>query len=1005
MLIGRILLVVLSLLATGLSAQPEGAPTHETPLASRAIPLALGSVDAISGNMALRVPLGPRLPGRISIGFTWSYDNQDSMQSGSAAASGLGLGGNFRPVVWPSPGNFGDSPLQSTVVVDGRSWVFYRNHTSSTMPSLADLGKALQDRHVTPTSAAGDPALVVVTGAIPSSDGTRFLVALSITSYQSRTTRLGGLTVVSTTRPGYAVLDGPNAIWTMFPVATGAGSVVTHFTNLWGDHVTVEERSTSIATDFSILSSIVITDQVAPSNSVTLAVVPVGDPATTRWDARDPLGYSFGSYPKRLEGYSAITVTNTLGLPLASLSGHLRTEQRFVPLTPSTCPGYAGPSAPVPEGLWDHGLFPSSIIHTAGGQVVETVAIAWSQLWGGSAVGADTYGDPVALLHASGLKETFTYGPVVRLSQYSYNPCTGYWQGFRYLSGIPDAAGCRDNPLTPFSGVLKICRLDTRNPGTADQSVLILRTQPTWEGVSTPQGTHWFPIVRESQTAVLRYPTGDPAQGGPFRAVRLTHPTYLDGMDVAGGTGYLLATAAVLFEEELTGSGICSDPRRLVGDIYRVTVHDGYDFRNWANPTGNLASGLPVNPVPLRTTVYTRDQPTRTTVAGNPIIPASRDAHGPIRTDEYIDFPRSFPVVDGSRVPIPADSLPVTEGGAIHRLGVIQRDPAFSQGSPQNTLMRLLLRTDQKSLDGPALPSLRFAVPASGASAPTAGIPATDFGVTTYSYDALGRIARQQGDRAGYASAENRTYLPGLPLLSETMVDATAGPGGPYYANPDFPTLVAGKRFTWADTHLQAGPSTVTDKLDGRQESYTYSAVTGLETGYTDRLGVQTFTSYDPWGRVSEVTRAAKGSVGPYTKSYTCDPAGTWKEEVVTSDQQYLRTRTDHDAFGRPTQITTWDDQGEATRQSFRYDGFGQKVYQEIPRVRCQAAVGGISWSYDAQGRLSKQIDARGKVVLEMVQAPTWGPGPGEAAGLVALWSISRDGRGYTRAEGLDLLG
>jgi hypothetical protein len=80
------------------------------------------------------------------LGFTWSYDNQDTLQSKTAQ----GGGGVFRPVVW----NSNDSPLQVTVMVDGRPIVFYRHFSTTKMPSSAALLPAMAQRPVPPVQPA-----------------------------------------------------------------------------------------------------------------------------------------------------------------------------------------------------------------------------------------------------------------------------------------------------------------------------------------------------------------------------------------------------------------------------------------------------------------------------------------------------------------------------------------------------------------------------------------------------------------------------------------------------------------------------------------------------------------------------------------------------------------------------------------------------------------------------------------------------------------------------------
>ncbi len=1011
-------------LAVGFAmAGSEGDPAHETPMASRSIKTAIGSVDAISGDLTLRVPLGPRLPGRIPVGFTWSFDNQDSLQSGATATSMVAfVGGSFRPVVWPSPGNFGDSPIQSTVMVDGRPLVFYRNYSTTKMPSLGDFGKAMTDRHVLPSPPSlpppglilDDPGSLQITSAIPSSDGTKFLVAFSYLSTVEHLDKNGNSVIqMMSLAPGYVVLDGANAIWAQFGNgASPTGHTVTHFTNLWGDHVTVDETALPVAPDFCVISKIEIKDLLAPGNTLTLAVSQTGTPWTLRKTGTNQQTSLPYDYPSFYGVTASINVTNTLGLPSASMPGYLRSYQRFWPQPASICPGYNPLAGPVAEGVWDDGFFPTQITQTAADQSSQSIAITWTQN-AGQAFGAQTLGNPTEIDYPSGLKETFHYGQVVRLSQYSFSPCDGTWRGFQYLSGIPDSGGSTDNPLVGSSGITQVTRQDTRYPGVADETFTILRTQPTWVGTPSGQNqTTWTCTVHDSVTAILHYPTASPDASSPFRAIRLTHPSYIEGMDVAGPQGYLLATGAVLFGEALTGTGVPTSPSSLGSSPYAVTAYDGFDFRCWANPSGALTSGLPVTAVALRTSIYSQNLPTRITVVGNPTASGARDDYGPTTTDEYTDVPLGFPTVSGTAMPVIGSGLPSSENHPLHRQGKITREPDFKQTDPLNSLMRLVVRTDQKALSGSSLSSLRYAVPnPSGAAPPTSGISSADFGTTTFDYDSLGRIIKQQGDRTGdggsYSAVEHRTYLGNTPLLAETTKDSLTGPGGPYYPNPDRTDVVEGKTYTWLpDSHLQAGPSSVTDKVDRRTESFTYDPNLGWVKSHTDVLGVVTTTDYDAWGRVSTVTRQAKGAVGTTSTTTTYDTNGQWKDETVSADGQSIRTHTDYDGFGRVVKVTVYgNDQLQANQQTFVYDGFGQKTQQSPVLTKTQTNWGMEHWYYDDRGRLTDHIDSQSRTLMHVVQQPGWGAGPGAASGITAVWTVLQDDQGAARAEGTDLLG
>jgi len=467
----------------------------------------------------------------------------------------------------------------------------------------------------------------------------------------------------------------------------------------------------------------------------------------------------------------------------------------------------------------------------------------------------------------------------------------------------------------------------------------------------------------------------------------------------------LFATAAILFEEALTGVGnTATNPSEIPGTPYQVTVYDGFDLSSWANPMGSLANGLPVNAVARRTKVFTKDLPTRITVAGNPNVPESTDEYGPIQTYEYTDVPQDFPPINGTQVPIWSTALPGEESlNSIQRQGQIHRTFDWVK-------MRLLVNDDRKTLNLTSRQShtKRFSGPNSEqpAVAPTLSVPSVDFGLTSYIYDEFGRITQVQGERGDlpnrFTAVETRTYETGLPLIKETTKLPLTGPDGPFVANPDDAAAVAEKTYTWVDTHVQGGPSTVVDKIDGRTERFTYHAQLGREETHTDVLGVVTRTEYDAWGRKWRVTRQQKGSVGSTESKTTFDLGGRWVDESVTADGKSLRTRQEMDAFGRITKVTTYDTAGvKATEQSFGYDGFGQKISQSPVLTRTQAPWGNETWTYDDRGHLKEHRDARDRKLQRVILPPTW-----TTIGTVeGVWTTTEDDRGIQRSEAVDLLG
>lgn len=410
--------------------------------------------------------------------------------------------------------------------------------------------------------------------------------------------------------------------------------------------------------------------------------------------------------------------------------------------------------------------------------------------------------------------------------------------------------------------------------------------------------------------------------------------------------------------------------------------------------------GLPVTAVARRTSVYTKDLPTRITVAGNPNVLMAFDAYGPIQTDEYIDVPQGLPIPSGTSLPIWSKALPAEENlKAVKRRGQLQR-------SYDPSLLGVLINSDQKtlSLDLSQAHTKRFSAPNTSGmvAAPTSGVGSADFGVTTYNYDNLGRIKEQKGDRDGFSAVETRTYMPGLPLLQETTKPPLVGPGGPYLPNPNDPSIVAGKTFTWDNPHVQVGPSSVKDKIDGRTETFHYDSL-GRATSHTDVLGVTTTTEYDSWGRKSKVLRQAKGLVGQSSiETHYDDVNGRWKDDCITADGKTLRTRTEMDAFGRITKITTYDAGGvKATEQTFEYDGFGQKKSQSPVLTRNQQSWGNESWSYDSRGRLQEHWDAKRNILQKVIVQPVWT----SIQGVTGVWTTTQDDRGYQRSEAVDLLG
>ncbi len=1021
---------------TLLHAGSEGDPNSETPLASRSVRIGAGSVDAVSGNLLLRVPIGPRLPGRFPIGFTWSFDNQDGLQS--AGAGGPGIGGQFRPVVWPS-GNFGDSRLQTTVCVEGESWAFQKNYSSTNMSSTSSLMVAMTARGVSPAPPTMPPPDFTLedpgtlqASAIPSSDGTKLLVYFWYNS-TVQNVHTGALSTKSLA-PGYAILDGPKAIWMQsLPSYTSIPPthVVTHFTNLWGDHVTVDETHTQLVNGFPVVTAIQILDTLHTANSIALSFSQNVTPYTVTKSWTDMNTGATGTYPSAFWSKGTLSITNTLGLPSATLPGYLRTLQRVAPSTPYGCSGYVSGTAPVTESIWDNGFAPTQINHTATDGNGKSISLTWPMSTSPDVPWAYPSASPTEIDYPNGMKETFTYAMVLRLSKDSYSKCTGVWAGFS-MSEPPTGAGAIATTLAPDrSGVTQIIRQDTQGSGQGE-SIVFLRKAPVFARTMTGPNQYTFSCTQpDNVTAVLHYPTSNPDSGSPFRAIRFTHPSYnfwaSAGQGTTGPLAYLFATSAILFEETINGSGIPTDPSSI-GTPFRITQYDGFDLTCWANPTGALSTGLPTTAFAERTVVYNQNLPTHITVTGNPQTPGSADAYGPILTDEYTDGVIAFPTVSGTAAPMWSSALPASESHPIHRRGLIQRQW-------DTTVLRMLTKQDQKTIDttnstdANALSHLRFSAPGNGV-APSSGISSVDFGPTSYGYSSQGLITSQQGSRtaiealpgggtqsATYSSQEVRSYVPNpaggyFPILQDTTKTLTSSDQASYAG-----TGTAGKHFTWTDTHLQGGPSTAMDKLDGRTESYQYDPNLGRETSHTDVLGITTSTSYDAWGRAASVTR------GGLATSYTYDSAGRWKKETTTGQSKDATgtaitvtrtTETDMDAFGRTISVKKYAGGVLVGSQSFVYDGFGQILGQSPWLLPGMTSWGYEAWTYDDKGRVTAHYDraqdpqspgATGRLLNLVTEQPEYVAKTIEGQSLLGQWTTTVDDRGRSRSEAVDLLG
>lgn len=913
----------------------------DTPTASYQVPIRLGSVDAVSGRLSLRIPLGPKLPGRIPLGFVWSFESTDSLH--------WRVGGAFRPVVWPVLTT--SVPMATTgVLVGGSLETFHKSYAATqNVPTTADIRKWMADRGVDDGAAEAGSAgggTFTVSAKMPTTDGTRWYVEtywLLSNTAPSAPTRVGARQVI---------FDGQNAIWT-------AGSGTTYFTNRWQDKVSVVE-SGGVA---GAPTTIRITNERYASHVLTLTVSPNGTEV--------PLGQgSFLVY----QTAGTLSVTNTLGLPTCALSGILRRKSQA--------------SVPVVGG-WYQGLVPAGLSFQADGETAST-ALDWITTGSEEVKSTDpncsgctmTVPSPIALLkqirHPGGLVESFRWDRALNLSSAGFSTSTGIWNGYRI--GIPAGSSASDEPPNP-SSALGVQQITREAPNTSGQSVLIRRKVPL---ISKAAGTTSYTWTQPGhETYVLTYPSSTP--GGDYRGTRLLHPSATSFSGTTGQQAFLFATSSLVGRSEILGSGApsgASDQAWLPSgySTIQTTTYDGWDLSSWANPTGAINVGLPVNPVPTRITKVSDSLPTSIVVAGDPRIAGSRDAFGPVRTDEYLTPTQALPTLDPVAPGRWNTSSPPSPTGNIQRTGLITR--AFDMG-----LGLLLTNTEQKTLGGSDLPALRAVTGST-----------VNFGTTTNAYDAAGRLKSVTGTRGNFVAVESRIYEDGLPLLRDTTKKLTYF-GIPVYPNPAQPNVVAGSEFQYDSTPFK-WLRQMRDKSDGRWVVYGRDDL-GRQRSVTDVEGIVTTTDYDGWGRVRSVTRAATGQVGSLTTTYAYDPNGLWKTESVSAEGRTLTTRWDYDALGRLRSQTFPD----GSVQTTDYDGWNQRISQSPVLKPGQASFGSTSWSYDERGRVTSNRDPQGRTLSTVIQQPTWTTLNAGGTALTGIVTTIADDRGYIRSSVTDLLG
>ncbi len=944
------LMLALTTVQAGTDADTSG---NTTPSTSHQIPVRLGSVDAVRGGLSLSIPLGPNLPGRLPIGLVWRFDSQDSVQ--------YRIGGSFKAVTWPVDAlglGGGYVPPSITVPVGASTYTFHRNFTpSSAVPSKDEFEALLRARGV-----GLDGTLFGISLKCPSSDGTKWYLETFSVAYEPD--ELGGKPIATSTHQK-VILDGPNAIWTI-------DGKTTCFSNLWGDCVVAQELGGNGAAPTGIR----IWNAKSNTEFVQLDL--------TLPETKSIFGY--GKYQvyqvpqtPSASNLATVTISNGMGLSTVILKGIYR--ELITLAVDENTPGF------IPNE-WTVNCATTSFIWST-----KYLDLAPTTAADPGGPGSTKYVDaplaiPDSITYSNGMKETYRHslpsielgeGGSSNLSSKAFSP-TGIWTGYKIgwpnTQGLP--SGEQPNP-SKLPGVTSVMTEDS-GPG---RFVQILQDGPT---ITKPPGSATFDWSKTTNTTwVLNYATAHPGSTESFRGVKIYHPSTNNvgttAETVSTPSAFLFTTSAILAVERIRGNGVAGGlgtwpPGSLSVD--QVSIMDGWDIRSWANPTGSFANALPVTAVATRTATYTTKLPTRIVRAGN------RDSWGPTRTDEYHLPPDSqgLPAVDATSVGLWASALPSGETATIQRSGIITRHW-------DSVALELVTDSDEKTLSGTDLSALR-------------GVGSVSFGQTSYAHEpGTAFLKETTGTREVAVAKETRVYVPGKPMLQEVSKGVTQGG-----AQLPFSGLI-GTTYDYDQTPYQ-WLKTETDKLTGRATAYLRDAL-GRETLRTDANGVKVQTEYDGMGRVSSVTRLAKGAVGPVSTTYAYDPAGLWKTETVTADGRTLTTSTEFDLLGRVTKVILPD----GSTQRTGYDGWGQKVWQ-TPVLKPGEDHRQNTWTYNEKGQVTASFDSQGRR-LSSAYDPAVGPSSlwepqwvdAEQRVVFKTWDDRHapDGHYYLRQEKHDLLG
>ena len=392
-------LFLLSCALTHAQALGDVAITPPSPIwitSTHAVPLRLGQVDPITGNIRLNIPLGPKLPGRIPYGFIWFWDSDASPWTAYVC-----LGGRCSPTVWPSPAM---NTQSMTAYMNGQPYVFLKQVAAGVaVPSVAQIRSWMLARKV--DGAGSFP----ITNVYPSMDGTSFLVATSAGA-----------------KGPMAILTEDTAIWTMGPVVITPAILATrttYITNTWGDRV-------------SVIESMGFLKSGDPYENPYGPTVPaVGMPSKIRIQNENVQGQGGNASAHWIElnfdsmdwtVISGFKVTNGFGLPEVDGTGRRYGLEQIYFTPNNVCNGCMTKTW---SCVWDGSFLPMTISSIGTDGVAQSTKLNWTDgnfPTGNTYTGLPSY--PLrSIQHPNGLVESFTYGWVSLLSNSISYPDDGTW--------------------------------------------------------------------------------------------------------------------------------------------------------------------------------------------------------------------------------------------------------------------------------------------------------------------------------------------------------------------------------------------------------------------------------------------------------------------------------------------------------------------------------------------------------------------------------------------------